>query len=334
MFVRGWVDLFVNNFMKKFNTLLFFLLVSISFGQVVSNEKLEFDKIYSQVNNKNKWGADDKLGTINYITSEKILSALKIPSKGISVSLAFNMVVDSTRINSSTYDHFSIFSYKQNFAEHNGYNWIVDNYEIAYHGFTHSHIDGINHLSKDGKMYNGITDPSILGVDNYKNGIISKGILIDVPLLHNKEYVEAGYKVTLKDIIDFEKKYNVKIENGDVLLIRTGRWVEKKIKGDWDFPKKSAGIHYNIIPFLSEREIAVLGSDGTNDSNPPLIKEEGSPIHMLTLVAMGMPLLDNLNLDELSKKAQELNEWEFLISFQPLRFEGGTGSPLNALAIF
>lgn len=320
--------------MKKFNTLLLFLLVNISFGQVVSKEKLEFDIIYSQVNNINKWGADDKLGTINYITSQKVLSALKIPSKGTSVSLAFNMVVDSTRINSSTYDHLSNFSYKQNFAEHNGYNWIWDNYEIAYHGFTHSHIDGINHLSKNGEMYNGITDPSILGVDNYKNGIISKGVLIDVPLLHNKEYVEAGYKVTLKDIFDFVNKYNVKIEKGDILLIRTGRWIEKKIKGDWDFPNKSAGIHYNIIPYLSEREIAVLGSDGTNDSNPPLIKEEGSPIHMLTIVAMGMPLLDNLNLEELSKKAKELNKWEFFISLQPLRFEGGTGSPLNALAIF
>ena len=311
-----------------------FLFVNVSFGQVISKEKLEFDKIYSQVNNTNKWGANDKLGTINYITNEKVLSALKIPNNGVSVSLAFNMVDDSTRINSSSYDNISNFSYEQISMEHNGYNWIIDNYEIAYHGFTHSHIDGINHLSKDGEMYNGFTDPSILGVDNYKNGIISKGILIDVPLLHSKEYVEAGYKVTLKDILDFEKTYNVKIEKGDVLLIRTGRWIEKKIKGDWDFQSNGAGIHYNIIPLLSEREIAVLGSDGTSDSNPPLIKEEGSPIHMLTLVAMGMPLLDNLNLDELSKKAQELNEWEFLISFQPLRFEGGTGSPLNALAIF
>ena len=80
--------------MKKFNTLLLLLLVNISFGQVVSKEKLEFDIIYSQVNNINKWGADDKLGTINYITNQKVLSALKIPSKGTSVSLAFNMVVD------------------------------------------------------------------------------------------------------------------------------------------------------------------------------------------------------------------------------------------------
>jgi len=320
--------------MKKILIVLLYLFVNISIGQVLSKEKLEFDIIYSQVNNKNKWGPNDKLGTINYITNEKVLSALKIPTNGVSVSLSFNMVDDSTRLNSSSYDNISNFSYKPIPMEHNGYNWIIDNYEIAYHGFTHSHIDGINHLSKDGEMYNGFTDPSILGIDNYKNGIISKGILIDVPLLHSKEYVEAGYKVTLKDILDFENIYNVKIEKGDVLLIRTGRWIEKKRKGDWDFPKKNAGIHYNIIPLLSERGIAVLGSDGTSDSNPPLIKEEGSPIHMLTLVAMGMPLLDNLNLDELSKKARELNKWEFLISFQPLRFEGGTGSPLNALAIF
>jgi len=324
----SWVDLN----MVRYITLLLF--IGLAWGQVFSKEKLEFDKIYTKVNNKNKWGSGDRLGTINYITNEKVLSALKIPNKGISVSLGFNMVDDSNRINNSSYDHLSNFSYKQIFAEHNGYNWIMDNYEIAYHGFTHSHIDGINHLSNDGIMYNGFTEPSILGIENYKNGIISKGILIDVPLLHSKKYIEAGYKVTLKDILDFEKKYNVKIEKGDVLLIRTGRWIEKQIRGDWNFPKKAAGIHYNIIHLLSEREISVLGSDGTNDSHPPLIKEEGSPIHMLTIVAMGMPLLDNFNLEELSEIAKEENKWEFLISLQPLRLEGGTGSPLNAIAIF
>ena len=152
--------------MKKY--LLIVLLVGVGFGQVFSKEKLEFDEIYSKVNNKNKWGPDDKLGTINYITNEKVLSALKIPNRGISVSLGFNMVDDSTRINNSSYDRLSNFSYKQIFVEHNGYNWIMDDYEIAYHGFTHSDIDGINHLSKDGEMYNGFTDPSILGIDNYK----------------------------------------------------------------------------------------------------------------------------------------------------------------------
>ena len=140
--------------MKKIFLGLFFIFVNISVGQVISKERLEFDKIYSQVNNKNKWGANDKLGTINYITNEKVLSALKIPNNGVSVSLAFNMVDDSTRINSSSHDKISNLSYEQIFTEHNGYNWIVDNYEIAYHGFTHSHIDGINHLSKNEKKDN------------------------------------------------------------------------------------------------------------------------------------------------------------------------------------
>jgi len=102
--------------MKNIFLGLLFLFVNISIAQVISKEKLEFDKIYSQVNNKNKWGANDKLGTINYITNEKVLSALKIPNKGVSVSLAFNMVDDSTRINSSSYDHISNFSYEQIFT--------------------------------------------------------------------------------------------------------------------------------------------------------------------------------------------------------------------------
>ena len=94
------------------------------------------------------------------------------------------------------------------------------------------------------------------------------------------------------------------------------------------------GVDYKIALLLDERQVSVLGSDGTNDSNPPLIKEEGSPVHKIALVAMGMPLLDNLNLEQLSKKCSELNQWEFLLSIQPLNFEGGTGSPINAIALF
>tara|TARA_A100001011_G_scaffold285562_1_gene296105 strand:- start:1550 stop:1816 length:267 start_codon:yes stop_codon:yes gene_type:complete len=88
------------------------------------------------------------------------------------------------------------------------------------------------------------------------------------------------------------------------------------------------------MQLLGEREISILGSDGTNDSNPPLIKEEGSPIHKLSIVSMGMPLMDNLNLEELSKKAKLYSKWEFLVSVQPLKIDKGTGSPVNAIAVF
>jgi len=319
--------------MKRLFLLLLFIS-KISFSQELSIEKKEFDKIYAELDNTNKWGKEDYIGTLNYITEDKILSSLKIPERGISVSLSFNLTGDSTKLNSSKFDELSKFNYKPLAVDFKGYNWIIDEYKFSYHGFTHSHMDGLSHLSNNGIYYNSHTKPENLGVENYSKGIISKGVLIDIPLLKNKEFIESGYKISINDILEFEKKFNLEIESGDILLIRTGRWKEKEINGDWDFPNKSVGLHYKVMTLLGERKISVLGSDGTNDSNPPLIKEEGSPVHKIALVAMGMPLLDNLNLEDLSKKCKELNQWEFLLLIQPLKFEGGTGSPINSIAIF
>lgn len=318
--------------MKKIKLIL--LLPLFVFSQDFSNEKKEFDKIYENLNNTGKWGDNDVKGTINYISNEKIISALKMPKYGDKVSLSFNLSNDSTTINKSEYDNISKFEHILSYFDFRGYNWAIDDFKIAYHGFTYSHIDALNHLSNNNIFYNNNKSPENLGIENYSEGIVSKGVLIDIPLLKNKKFIKSGYKISIKDILDFEKKFNVKIEKGDILIIRTGRWKEKEINGDWNFTESSVGLHYNVMTLLGEREISVLGSDGTNDSNPPLIKEEGSPVHKIALVAMGMPLLDNLNLEQLSKKCSELNQWEFLLSIQPLNFEGGTGSPINAIAIF
>ena len=319
--------------MKK----LIFLLLTvpiISFGQSLSAEKKSFDNLFKKLDNTGKWGQNDRLGTTNYITSEKIKSSLKFVKKGVSVSLSFNISEDSLSPNYFNSDKLSKYSHEINELNFKGYNWVTDNFSISYHGHTHSHIDALNHLSHSGLYYNQLKSPDELGIENLKNGILTKGILIDLPLLKGKEFIEAGYKIVVQDIIEFERKFNVKIERGDILLIRTGRWKQKEIKGEWNFHVKSTGLHYDVMQLLSDREISVLGSDGTNDSNPPLIKEEGSPIHKLSIVAMGMPLLDNLNLEELSKKAKVFSRWEFMLSIQPLKIDKGTGSPVNAIAIF
>ena len=86
--------------------------------------------------------------------------------------------------------------------------------------------------------------------------------------MYNKEYLQAGTKITTEDILNFEKKYNVKIERGDVVLIRTGRWSEKSIIGDWDSSKLSSGLDYRVLVLLDKREASLLGSDGTNDVQP------------------------------------------------------------------
>jgi len=319
--------------MKKLILLLLIVPV-VSYGQSLSAEKKSFDNLFKKLDNTGKWGQNDRLGTINYITSEKVKSSLKYIKKGVSVSLSFKITEDSLAPNNFNSDKLSSYSHETNELNFKGYNWVTDNFSISYHGHTHSHIDALNHLSHNGLYYNQLKSPDELGVENLKNGVLTKAILIDLPLLKGKEFVEAGYKISVKDIIEFEKKFNVKIERGDILLIRTGRWKQKEIKGEWNFLLKSTGLHYNVMQFLSEREISILGSDGTNDSNPPLIEEEGSPIHKLSIVAMGMPLLDNLNLEQLSKKAKLFSTWEFFISVQPLKIDKGTGSPINAIALF
>jgi kynurenine formamidase len=326
----------------KCNILIISLFIICSCNsQNVSSEKKVYDELFKELSNKGKWGDKDKKGTVNYIDNSKILSALKLPKKGISVSLSFDITQDSTQINYSDFDDITKYNHQASSVEFRGYDWATDNYSISYHGFTVSHMDGLAHLGQGGKLYNGYDASNItpqgfeeLGIEAFNGGIMSKGVLIDIPLLYGKEYLDAGTKITINDILNFEEKHNIKIEKGDVVLIRTGRWSEKSTKGDSDYSKLSAGLDYKVASLLYERKASVLGSDGTNDAQPSGIPEEGSPVHKLTIVSMGMPLLDNLNLEEISKEAKKQNKWEFFISVQPLRFKGGTGSPVNAIALF
>lgn len=78
----------------------------------------------------------------------------------------------------------------------------------------------------------------------------------------------------------------------------------------------------------------MIGSDYTNDALPSGIEGVAMPIHQLTLVAMGMPLFDNLDLEALARTAADLGRWEFMFVAAPLAIDGGTGAPLNPLAIF
>ena len=107
-------------------------------------------------------------------------------------------------LNNFNSDKLSSYSHETNELNFKGYNWVTDNFSISYHGHTHSHIDALNHLSHNGLYYNQLKSPDELGVENLKNGILTKAILIDLPLLKGKEFVEAGYKISVKDIIEFK----------------------------------------------------------------------------------------------------------------------------------
>jgi kynurenine formamidase len=118
------------------------------------------------------------------------------------------------------------------------------------------------------------------------------------------------------------------------VLIRTGRWVRQKALGPVDATKQLAGPHPAMAAWLHQRGVAVVGDDGANDVAPSIVAGVSHPFHMLALVAMGMPLLDNQDLDRLSAACAGANRWTFLFVAAPLRIQNATGSPVNALAMF
>jgi kynurenine formamidase len=172
-----------------------------------------------------------------------------------------------------------------------------------------------------------------LGVQNAKDGIFTRGVLVDIPWLRGVEFLEPGTAITSEDLEAWEAKTKVKIGSVDVLLIRTGRWERLRQKGQWNFLAEAAGSHASVARWLKARDVAVIGSDGVSDVIPSGVEGLVNPLHELVLVRLGMPLLDNLDLDPLARHARQRGRRTFLFVGLPLRVPGGTGSPLNPLAI-
>lgn len=124
------------------------------------------------------------------------------------------------------------------------------------------------------------------------------------------------------------------MREGDVLLIRTGRWAREAALGAPEKGDAVPGLHPAAAAWLHGRGVAALGSEGGTDARPSLVPGLGNPIHALALVAMGMPIFDNMDLEELARAAAARSRWTFLFIAAPLDIRGATGSALNSLAVF
>ena len=166
-----------------------------------------------------------------------------------------------------------------------------------------------------------------------KNGLVGRGVLLDVPRLRGVPWLEPGEHVFREDLEAAERKQGVTVGTGDILLVRTGHARRLRELGPWDTANAKAGLHPTTVLYLAERSVAVLGSDGNGDTAPSTTEGIGFPIHALTLNAMGLPLIDYLQFEDLVPACERAGRWEFLFVAAPLRIVGGTGSPLNPIAV-
>src|SRR5260370_21896146 len=181
-------------------------------------------------------------------------------------------------------------------------------FAIAPHGMANTHIDALCHVFWQNKMYNGF-DASEVGSHGAKKcaiastraGIVSRGVLLDIPRLKKIEWMEPGQKILPEDLDAAEKAQKVHVEEGDVLLIRTGRAAMRKVKGGWDPMRVGLpGLDASCLPWLHERRIAVLGCDAVSHVVPSGYDGVMLPIHVRTLVPIGVHLIYNPALHALS----------------------------------
>ncbi|MCA9512395.1 MAG: cyclase family protein [Myxococcota bacterium] len=310
-------------------------------GDGVTAEWLE--KTFEQVKNWGRWGDDDQAGALNFITPAKRAAAAALAREGVAVSCALDFPVAPAADNPHpALHHMVVAGDACTVSGMGGLETSMDFIGIAFHGMATSHIDALCHVFVKETMYNGRPASDVKSIGALANdimcardGIVSRGVLLDVPRLRGVGWLEPGERIAPEELEAAERAQDVRVEEGDVLLVATGRDARRASRGSWVPTTGMAGLDARCVPWLHERRIAVLGSDGISDAIPSTDAPDWPvPIHQCCLVAMGVHLLDNLDLSGLASACAERSRWEFLFTVAPLRVRGGTGSPVNPVAMF
>jgi kynurenine formamidase len=294
----------------------------------------QYQRWKTELSNWGRWGGDDELGALNLITPEKRRQAAALVRDGVSVSLAADADTVQAVDNPQPYEVT-----RPNIAS--------DRIAVSYHGIAHTHLDSLAHINEQGVFYNGYKpqEATVLergheknSIHNVKNGVFTRGILIDIPRLKGVPYLEPGTPIYVEDLEAWEQRTGINVRAGDALFVRTGVWARRKAVGPWLRGRaeggRSAGLHPSVIPWLKARDIALLGSDHPQYVSPGEAGPPRGAVHDFALVYLGVHLFDNCDLEALAEAAAARNRWEFLLTAAPLPIRGGTGSPLNPIATF
>jgi kynurenine formamidase len=288
---------------------------------------------HETLSNWGRWGEEDELGALNLITREVTAAGAATVRSGRTVSCARPLDTRPSADNPVPVAHHMTGTATEGMG--------ADYFAISPHGFSTSHIDALCHIFHEGQLYNGYPAEAVtahgatkLGIHQLRAGIVTRGVLLDIPALRGVDALEPGEPIFPEDLEAAEKEAGLVVQSGDALLVRTGRWAWRRANGPWDAGSLAAGLDASCLPWLRGRDVAALGSDGVSDVLPSRVDGVGMPIHTVVIVAMGVHLLDNLDLDNLATACAEEARWEFLFTVAPLVLRRGTASPVNPIALF
>jgi kynurenine formamidase len=298
--------------------------------------------------NWGKWGADDELGTLNYITPAIVQRAASLVKRGVTFSLAIPFDSSGPQINQPrrfnpihrmilTGPDFTTGA----FTRPGGVGFADDMVIMALQCATQ--WDALSHCFLDGRLYNGY-DANLVssqgakrnGIEKMARFIATRGVLLDIPRVKGVDWLEPGYAITTADLDAALRAHRVSVGTGDALLVRTGQMTMCRRRGGWgDYAGGDApGLSFHTAAWLHERQIAAVATDTWGmEVRPNEIPDTYQPLHQVLIPNMGLLVGEIFDLDGLAEDCARDGVYEFQFVAPPLPVTGAVGTPVNPLAI-
>ena len=286
----------------------------------------QFRELFDAASNWGRWPGNGGRGALNHLTPARIAAAARLVETGVTVTLSQVLCTEARIDVPAPADHHTTLLTDVDIGS-GSVRFAKDYVGVDHHNDGHTHIDAFSHVAFDGSFFDGQAG----ALHILKDGLVGRGVLLDVPTVRGVLWLEPGEHVRPADLAAAEREQGATVGPDDILRLRTGHTRQAELE-PWDTGRAKAGLHPTTASFLADRQVGALGSDGNSDTAPSTTDGIGFPMHVLAINAMGIHLLDYLQFEDLAGECEEQGRWEFLL-VAPLRVHGGTGSPVNPIAV-
>jgi kynurenine formamidase len=323
----------------------------------------DFRRVAGEVSNWGRWGEADELGTLNFITADKVAQAASLVKHGkvfpLGVDFGSSGPQGSFKFRHNPIHVMTVDGGDAHSLPRFGADWAANPaakelgtyFKDELFRFNDDMVimplqcatqwDALSHVYYEEKLYNGYPADSVTslgalycGIDKVDSkGITSRGVLLDVVRHRGVEtFLELGNPVTAAELDDVARAQGVTVGRGDIVLVRTGWWARFLETGDGGEP--GSGLDWQCASWLHDHDIAAVAADNLMVEDPISgVKGTFLPMHMLCLRDMGLMLGEYWDLTALAADCAADGVYEFQLIAPPLRFVGAVGSPVNPIAI-
>ena len=303
----------------------------------------EVKKLAAKVRNWGRWGDDDEIGTLNFITDDVVKAAAKEIATGKRIALGLPLDENGPQsgaipgrdnpVREMIMVDLALTGDASNFT--------TSDDKVAMGIQAGTHWDALAHVSYEGNLYNGVKSSDVItaagaarmGIDKIKT-IVSRGVLLDVAKAKGVDRIEGNYPLTAADLDAACELGKVKVQSGDIVLIRTGQ-MQLFFAGDREaYGTPCSGPSLQTVEWFHSHDVAAVATDNIVFECFPSEREDAMlPVHLLHLVDMGMTQGQNWNLEELAQDCAADGRYSFFLDASPMPFTHAVGRPVNPIVI-